>query len=124
MITLSFSGVKSVTLRNPDFNNQQNIEISRINRKTTGGDLIIFRNPVWPTTEVLDYKFSFLSQIDVNNLLEFIYQTLGQIVTLVDYEGVIWTGIIITPAAEITQPGRDNHAAHFQFQGTPSYILI
>lgn len=116
MITLSYEQY-SITLRNPDFSNTEDLEISRINRKSRGGDLLMFRDPIWPVTQNLNYKFSFLKQSDLNNLLHFMDLTLGQTVTLVDYEGRTWTGIIITPGSEVSQPERQDFAAQFQFQG-------
>lgn len=116
MVTLTY-GSLSMTLRNPDFENVDRIEVSRISRKTRGGDLVIYRDPAWPTTRSFDLKFSFLSEIQTRNLLRFLDQSLGQNIVLVDWEGRSWTGIITTPLAEVTQPGRENKTAHFLFQG-------
>lgn len=108
----------AVTLRDPDFGNIDRLEESRINRKTRNGDLEIFRDPNWPTNEIQDYKFSFLSQNQITALLNFFDITLGQTITLIDHENFTWEGIILTPSNEVSQPERQGFTASFQFQGS------
>lgn len=115
MITLA-QGALSIQLRNPDFGNSDTIEIRRINRKTRGLELVVFRDPSWPKTRTFKVNFTFLKQDDLLRLLDFIHRTLGQIVTYTDYNGRVWNGIIITPGDEVSQPGTDNFAAQFTFQ--------
>lgn len=115
MITLT-QGTLSVQLRSPDFGNTDALEIRRINRKTRGGDLLVFRDPQWPKTRTFQVKFQFLKEADLSRLLDFIHRTLGQIVTFVDHEGRSWNGIIITPGDEVSQPGTNNYAGQFTFQ--------
>lgn len=115
MITLQYL-TKIIRLRNPDFANREQIDLARINRKTRGGDAKVFRDSIWPKTKTLDYKFSFLNQDDLNNLLSFMNYSLGQIIHLIDYEGREWDGIITTPSADVSQPGRKNWTGQFQFQ--------
>lgn len=116
MVTLSVGGF-TITLRDPDFDNVERFEISRVNMKNRGGDLIIYRDPTWPTTKILDMKFSFLSEDQTRNLLYFLDVALGQIISLTDHEGRMWTGVITTPTGDVMQPGRENKTAHIVFQG-------
>lgn len=109
---------QTVVLRDPDFGNVDRLEQSRINRQTRGGDLEIFRDPNWPTDEIQDYKFSFLTQVQINQLLAFFDFSLGQIITLIDHENFTWSGVIITPNGEVSQPARQGFSAQFQFQGS------
>ena len=111
------SGTTVVELRDPDFGNQLKVEITRINRKSRGGDQIIYKDLAWPITKTISYKFSYLSQTDVYNLMNFINLTLGQNILLIDFETRSWIGVIITPAAKITQPEREGFSAQFEFQG-------
>lgn len=106
-----------VTLRNPDFENSDSISNERILRKTRGGDLTLFRDPTWPKTNILNMKFSFLSEVQTQALLYFLSVTVGQVITLIDFENRAWVGIIITPTGDVMQPGRQNKTAQFQFQG-------
>lgn len=115
MLTLT-KGSLSVTLRNPDFGDTDAIESRRIQRKSRGGDLILFRDPMWPKTETFTFEFSFLSRPKQMQLLQFVIETLGQEVTLVDYNGRSFNGIITTPSEELAQAGRDNYTAKFSFQ--------
>lgn len=115
MITLA-SGSLSIQLRNPEFGNSDSVDVRRINRKTRGGDLMVYRDPIWPKTRIFKVNFIFLKQDDLSRLLDFIHRTVGQIVTYTDYEGQVWSGIIITPGDEVSQPGTNNYAATFSFQ--------
>lgn len=109
----------SLTLRSPVFDNVQRLEFNRINRRTRGHDLVIFRDPVWPKSEILIMTFTALSQDQVWSLLSFMKQTIGQDITLIDFENTTWTGVITTPTNEVAQEGRDcRFTASFEFQGT------
>jgi hypothetical protein len=116
MVTFSLNS-DSVTLRDPDFDNTERFEVSRINQKSRGGTLFIYRDPMWPTAKILDMKFSFLTELQTQELLGFLDRNLGQVITYLDYEGRTWSGIITTPAGEIAQPLRQSKTAHLIFQG-------
>ena len=116
-VTLT-KGSLTITLRNPDFGNIQKIDVAKINQRTRGGDLIIYRDPIWPITKTISYTFTNLTQKKVDSLLFFIEATVGQNITLTDFEGTIWTGTITTPSNDIVQPGIDVFTANFDFQGS------
>lgn len=115
MVTLT-KGSLSISLRNPELGNTESLDIRRINRKTRGGDLRVYRDPQWPKCRTLQVKFQYLSQVDLDRLLDFFHRTTGEIVTYVDYEGRTWSGIITTPTDEVSQQGRCNFAAQFSLQ--------
>lgn len=115
MITLTKDSL-SIQLRNPEFGNTDAIEVRRINRKTRGGDLMVYRDPIWPKTRTFQVKFAFLREDDLSRLLDFVHRTVGQIVSYTDYEGQVWSGIITTPESEVSVQGRNNHVAQFTFQ--------
>lgn len=116
MITLT-KGTLSLQLRNPDFGDRESIEVRRINRKTRGGDLVMYRDPAWPKYATYTYSFSYLSQDDLYKLIEFMKSTLGQEITITDYEGrVLSNCIITTPTEELTQDGVEDFRASFSFQ--------
>jgi hypothetical protein len=115
MITLT-KGDLTVQLRNPDFGDTDAIELRRIQRRSRGGDLILYRDPNWPKTETLTYEFSFLKRQDLMSLANFIQETLGQDITLTDYNGRTYTAIIITPSEELVQSGIDNFTTRLSFQ--------
>lgn len=116
MITLTKDAL-SLSLRNPDFGDKETIEIQRINRKTRGGDLVLYRDPTWPKTAIYTWQFSGLKQDDLYHLIEFVKATLGQTITIIDYEGrTLNNCIITTPTEELTQDGVEEFKASFTFQ--------
>lgn len=117
--TLSWSGT-TVTLRNPKFGDADKYEATRINRLTKGGDLQIFRDPMWPDQEILSVEFEYLNSTQAADLLDFIHNSLGQKITVIDQYNVTWHGYIITPEAEVIQNKRIGYGAKFDFQGTQS----
>ena len=124
-VLLTF-GTLSVQLPSPEFGNVNGLAQSRIQMSSRGGDLIIYRDPSWPTTETLKYQFKDLSNSRAKRFLAFIDASLGQDITLVDYEGVSWTGIITNPDTAVTQEGPELGAAcggfnvEIEFQGVMS----
>lgn len=116
-------GTLSITLKVPLFGNTDSIEISRIQRNSRAGDLIIWAHPNWPKTEKLKFNFVNLSNTQAKAFLAFLDATLGQDITLTDHEGNDWTGFIITPESPITQSGREDKVScggfncEFEFEG-------
>ena len=102
-VTLEF-GTRTLELPSPDFGNKDTIELTRINRYTRGGDLVVFRDPKWPKNETLTYTFSNLKESQSQALLQFIAASLGQDITIKDYDTRTWIGYIVTPNAEVLQP--------------------
>ena len=117
MITLTY-GTLSITLRTPDFGNRESVEQRRINRKSRGGDLQIARRANWPQTNIFDYTISNLKEEEKQAFIRFVRTSLGQEITMVDYEGRSWTGFICTPNEDATEQGRKNNVIKFQFQRT------
>ncbi len=116
MVTLTYGG-RTVTLRDPEFGNRLQVETARLNQRTRGGDLLLFRDAAWPTTKTTSYTFTALTQQQAKDLLALIEESLGASVTMVDFEGVTRTGIITTPTTEIIQSGRGcQFDASFDFQ--------
>ena len=114
-ITLTY-GATTITLRPPEFENVQSVSLSRVNRKTRNGDLIVFRDSNWSKAEILKLQFRYLSTKQSQDLLYFIQISLGQDVTFIDYEGRTFVGTIITPAGNISQPGIQDIGAEIEFQ--------
>ncbi len=122
-VILTF-GTKTMTLRPPILGDMNSLEHAKINRRTRGGELIVFRDPSWPRTEKLHYRFENVSEKSAKDFLEFVDASLGQDITLTDYEGFNWTGIIVNPESIIEQIMRGKHyecdlpfAFDLEFQG-------
>lgn len=110
----------TLELRKPDFGDSDSYEPFRVSRRSRGGDLHVYQDPMWPTTEVLSFKFSYLDPTVAEDLLVFLKVTAGEEMTLIDHFGRTWQGFIITPAGEVVQEKRTTKTAAFKFQVAPS----
>ncbi len=109
-------GTIGLTLRNPSLGNSDKLQQTRISRQTRGGDLMLFRDPLWPKSETFSYKVQLLKQQDVYNLLNFLDITLGLSIKLLDWQGAIWDVLITNPATAIAQKGRFVWEAQLEFE--------
>ena len=110
----------SITLeiRNPNFDNVEQFEHRKINRRSRGGTLQIYRDPAWPEAERLIMTFSALSQKDVKDLMEFMNKSLGKEIGILDFESRQWRGLILTPSAATSEEGMQGFSATLEFEGT------
>jgi hypothetical protein len=116
-VTLTF-GSTTLDLRFPDFGDKDTYEPYRIARKSRGGDLQVFQAPMWPTTEILDFKFSYIDPDDIASLIDFLKTTVGRTITLLDHYGRTWRGFILTPAGDVVNDKRTTSTVAFKFQPT------
>jgi hypothetical protein len=107
----------TIELRNPSFDNVEQFEFRRVNRRTRGGTLDLFRDENWPKARRLIYSFTWLSEENRNELFKFLQRSLGQEVGILDFESRQWRGIITTPSSAISQPKRDGHSVSLQLEG-------
>ena len=113
-LSVTLVGVGTIILPAPDFNNTEDYGQTRISRQPRGGELIVFRDPIWPDEDDLSMKFSYLSQSQVRLLEAFSYANLGLPVTMTDFEGNTQTVVITNPEIVITQAGRFNYTAELK----------
>lgn len=106
-------------LKTPEFDNVEQLEFRRINRRTRGNTLEIYRAGYWPKAERLILKFIGLTEAKAKDLLVFFDKSLGDEIGLLDHENRQWRGIITTPAEKIVdRDGRGcNFSADFEFEG-------
>lgn len=109
-------GSLSVILPAPEFGNQEKYEQTRILRRNRGGELNIFRDSAWPDPTTISYNFTYLTQEQASQLLDFMRQTLGKQILLHDYEGNLHDVVLITPAAAIDQNGFCKFNTQLEFQ--------
>jgi hypothetical protein len=108
-----------LTLRTPNLGNQDRLAMTKINRETRGGTLIVYADPIWPKVETLLVSFSGLSNTQAQGLLTFMDDYLGQEIRLIDWEDRVWVGVITNPSDPIVQDGPGcQMAASFEFEGT------
>jgi hypothetical protein len=117
LVTFTY-GAFSFQTRTPDWNNKNTLEFSRINRKSRGGDLIIYRDPQWPESITLDMTFSALTEQQKDQFRTLFRISLGRPILFVDHLGDTWAGIILNPGTEISQTGRNQWQVEFQLQGS------
>lgn len=98
-----------ITLRTPNFGDRDQTSYNRINRESRGGTLQIFRDPTWPKQQTLLMDFSALKDSIVPDILTFLETTLGQKISFRDWNGRLWTGVIINPDTAIVDQGVDRN---------------
>lgn len=108
----------TLELRNPEFGDNEQYETMRINRRSRGGTLHIYRDSTWPATQKLIYTFAQLSEKDKKDLLNFLEKTVGYQIQLTDFESRVWDGVITTPSADIRQHRKQLNSVTLQFEGT------
>lgn len=107
----------TVELRNPNFDNIEQFEFRRINRRTKGGELDLFRDETWPKVKRLQMSFTWLSDTQRVDLFNFLQKSVGQEIGLLDFESRQWKGFILTPTSAISEPKRNGHAVALEFEG-------
>ena len=110
----------NLQLRNPELNSQDKKTVERIVRKTRNGKLLTFRDPQWPLFARLNWTIHLLHKTDVDDVLNFFSQSLGQQIGLYDFESRQWQGVIITPesAFSFIAPRGRMKSITFEFEGS------
>lgn len=108
----------TLIIRPPELRNQETFNYRRINRRTRGGQLEIFRRDIWPKWVRLQMTYAALTAGERQAIFQFFKLTLGIDVGFLDWEGRQWVGIITTPQAAFEQLGKGcRHEITFEFQG-------
>lgn len=115
-VRFTYQGV-NYDFRRPIIGNTDELSFQRVNRRTRGGDLVLFRDPDWPKTEVLSLTFDFDTDAEAHRLLNFIKASIGTNMTYRDHENRVWSGVIQNPDAEIVQIGRFSFRLTVLFEG-------
>ena len=104
----------TLELRNPNLDNVEQFNFQRINRRTLGGQLDLYRDEDWPKNKKLIYSFSALSTLQREGLFVFLIKSLGQEVGILDFESRQWRGLILTPSSQVSQPREHNVSLEFE----------
>jgi len=107
----------TLELRNPDFDDVEQFEYRRINRRSRGGTLHLFADDDWPKAERLIMNFSSLSDQQSRDLLDFIQESLGKEIGLLDHENRQWKGIILTAPSPVSNEARGAFSTTLEFDG-------
>lgn len=103
-------------LKNPKLGNSIAFSRSGINRQTRGGDQILVADPKWATSEVQTFEIENLC--DIGSLVTFLNASLGKEVVMVDWEGRLWRGVILTPETQLVNQGRNRWSLSLVFLGS------
>lgn len=110
----------TITLRKPLLGNKDELQLTRIQRETRGGDLKTFIDASWPQIRVQRFKFELVTDDIRDNYFNFLMLSLGLKVKLTDHEGRVWHGYILTPDGESITINDDgcSETLEFDFVGT------
>lgn len=108
----------SLTMRNPNVGDGHSCSLFTAKATLRGGENIYFRDPDWPVTRVLSLGFSAIDNDKLEELYDFLDESIGKEVGLLDWLGRQWRGIIITSNG-LGQYGKEcDNVVGFDFRGT------
>lgn len=120
-VTLSCAA-DSIILRNPTFGNQESAQVDRALNTSRGGTPNIVRDTQWPENTELNIRFEILTRAKALELLEFLENCIGLLVTYTDYENRQWEGIITNPEEAVVEnasQGCGEYSANIILVGSP-----
>lgn len=120
VLTLTYpyaSPTTTLVLRNADFGNNDKLAYTRINQQTRGGTLIVFADPQWPKVKTRTFAVSAICDDKRDAVLQFLEDSLGQEIGLLDWDNRQWRGIITNPDTAVTQAGRNDSSVSIEFEG-------
>ncbi len=88
------SGPDTITLVAPNKGNTDALNIGRLNKRTRGGDLLLFRANNWPRQNLLVMDIPMYSCEDVHAARIFFDKYLGQVMQYTDHENNTSNGIV------------------------------
>jgi len=106
-----------LTLKNPEYGDTEQVVKKKIVNDTRGLVAKVYRRDIWPAYRRLVYEFQGLCEDKVQPILDFVRQTQGLEIELLDYNDRIWTGVISNPDLEIRQDNHDNYNTTIEFEG-------
>ena len=110
-----------VELRAPELDNIDRIAFNRISRETRGGKLTVFADPNWPQVQTVIVTFIGLTRTEIDDLLAFFTSYVGEEISMQDWEGREWVGVITTPNEAAVQDGKScvgrGWTITFEFEG-------
>lgn len=98
--------VYSILLKTPEFGNLDRNAYTRINRESRGGSLTVFSDPKWPKTRSLLLSFVGVKDSEKSALKTLLRETIGVRIGFRDWEGRVWTGIVLNPDTPFTKNRR------------------
>lgn len=106
------------TIKDPEFSNVDELKFTRIDRTTRGGDRKTYSDQDWGTTQTLRMRISKLCTQDADEVIVFLNQSNGRLVTFFDWEGRQWSGIILTSNTEVLTDENETTTFELVFEGS------
>lgn len=107
----------TLVLRNPDWGNDDKLTYNRLNQTTRGGTLVVFADPQWPKFKTLSFQIQGIPDATYDALVQFLEDSLGQEIGLLDWEGRNWRGIITNPDTAVSANGVCKNSVSIEFEG-------
>lgn len=112
------SPLEQVVLRAPEIDDIGRFATTRTYHESRGGYLSVYSNPIWPQISTILVTFIGLTNAEAADFQDFVYTTIGEEISLGDWNGYIWTGIIKNPEEPIVEDGKRGFTVSFEFEGT------
>lgn len=98
---------ETLILKNPRWNNTTNLEITRTIGATRSGTPYVGRHPYWPRRETYKYKITGLSDVQLDNIINFIERNIGDQIRWCDHYGNYHFGFLLEPATPAIRRSRN-----------------
>lgn len=114
------------TLRSPEFGNTWRMVPNSILHRNLSGELLPGRIPEKPIPEGFSVTIKALNYDQLERFKAFMIATAGQEISMTDFEGRDWVGVITSPQLEITKYALAKDCVYqikFDFEGSVSGII-
>ena len=111
------SPTETVTLRSPEYDNNERHYYERIVRESRGGTLQTFRDSEWPAYKKLSFEILLIKKPEIKTCFDFLELSLGQEIQLTDHFDREWKGVIIPVGDMLTFNSRSRRTFQFDFEG-------
>jgi len=112
-------GADSITLKLPEFGNSESVDVDRVVNISRGGTLNVMRDSTWPDSTEHSIDFSVLTRTKALELLDFLKNCLGLLITYTDPSDRVWEGVIINPESAVIDEGDCRYRASLILEATP-----
>jgi hypothetical protein len=107
-----------LTLKNPEFQNTDDLQFTRIDRKTRGGDRKLYSDQDWGTVQTLRLRVEKLCAVDADMVIDFLNISNGLEVSLFDWEGRQWDGLILNSDTDVFTDENETTTFDIVFEGS------
>ena len=110
----------TLTLKNPDFGNQDILSFAKIDRVTRGGTRKVFADSKWGEFQTFELTIRNLLEcnVTIDQITTFLNTSLGKEIGLRDWEGNNWKGVISAPDTDIVKEVNGT-TVRIVFEGEP-----